>query len=182
VKKLKTTNRNATDSLNNSETTTLTGRLKKALPLFACLAGMALVMPACGDGVVYNTYRHTQAEGWDKTDTLFFDVLPLREAGVYRQTVGLRINESFPFNSVTLVVDCTVEPKHKTYSDTLRCRLTDNKGNMLGRGVSYYQYDFTASDLRLDEGDSLHIGVRHIMRRETLRGIADVGLQLSLAR
>lgn len=157
-------------------------RLRGALFMLAALAGMVSVMQACSGDVVYDTYNHTQLAGWDKADTLFFDVPPLRSAGIYRQNVGLRINESFPFTGITLVVDYTVEPEHRVCSDTLRCRLTDDKGNTLGRGVSYYQYDFTVSELRLNEGDSLHVGIRHIMRREMLPGVADVGLRLSLIR
>lgn len=154
-------------------------RLSNALLTLVALVGVVLMLEACRDDVVYDTYDHTQLVGWDKADTLYYNVSPLRTAGLYRQEVGLRINGSFPFTGVTLVVDQTVEPGHRLYSDTLRCKLTDNKGNTLGRGVSYYQFDFPVSELHLEAGDSLHISVRHIMKREILPGIADVGIRLS---
>ena len=42
--------------------------------------------------------------------------------------------------------------------------------------MSYYQYDFPLSTLRLKEGDSLALVVRHAMKREILPGISDVGI------
>lgn len=146
----------------------------------ACCAAVAL--SACGDGVVYDTYNHTQLNGWEKNDTLFFDVPPMVNDGRYRQSLGLRINESYPFTGLTLVVDQTVEPGHRQFTDTVRCRLVDAKGNMLGQGVSYYQYDFIVSDMELHRGDSLHIEVRHIMKREILPGIADIGMKMNLLK
>lgn len=137
-----------------------------------------LVLSACSGGVVYDTYNHTPINGWDKGDTLFFDVPPVVEAGLYRQEIGLRTNQNFPFTGITFVLDRTVEPGHRVSSDTIRCRLTDNKGNTLGQGVSYYQYDFVVSEISLNKGDSLHVGIRHIMKREILPGVADLGLRL----
>lgn len=152
-------------------------RLNRGIAVVAL--AVAVGLSACGGGVVYDTYRHTQLSGWGKEDTLFFDVPPLAEDGRYRQVVGLRINESFPFTGLTLVVDQTVEPGNRVFTDTVNCKLTDEKGHTLGQGVSYYQYDFIVSDLSLAKGDSLHIGVRHIMKREILPGIADIGLRMS---
>ena len=56
--------------------------------------------------------------------------------------------------------------------------IIDSKGNVEGKGVSYYQYDFPLSTLRLEKGDSLALVVRHAMKREILPGISDVGIML----
>lgn len=149
--------------------------------LFAATAA-AVVMSACGDGLVYDHYNHTSLTGWDKSDTLTFDIPPIALSGRYRQEIGLRINESYPFKSIAFVVEQTAEPGHRHTTDTLRCRLADDKGNHTGQGVSYYQYDFILSEVNLNEGDSLHISVRHAMKREVLPGIADIGLRLRLIR
>lgn len=157
-------------------------RLKHALRPLLALAVLVITLGACRGDVVYDTYDHTMLVGWDKADTLCFNIPPMKTQGLYRQEVGLRVNGSFPFTGITLVVDQTVEPGHRLYSDTLRCKLTDNRGNTLGHGVSYYQFDFPVSDLHLEAGDSLHIDIRHIMKREILPGVADVGIRLSRIR
>lgn len=138
-----------------------------------------LVLQSCSGGVVYDRYNHTRLSGWDKADSLFYDIPPVPADGRYRQEVGLRVNDEFPFTGLTLVVDQTVEPGHRLQSDTLNCKIADSKGRALGHGVSCYQYSFIASELSLNKGDSLHVSIRHIMKREILPGIADVGLCLS---
>ena len=50
---------------------------------------------------------------------------------------------------------------------------------MKGHGISTYQYNFHLTTLTLNEGDSLHIAVRHNMKREILPGISDIGIRLS---
>ena len=57
-------------------------------------------------------------------------------------------------------------------------KLADDKGNMLGQGISYYQYNFILVDRDLSKGDSLHVTVRHIMKREILPGISDIGFRM----
>lgn len=140
---------------------------------------MLLSFSSCDNGVVYDTYNHTQIEGWEKNDTLVFDVPRLVSSGRYRMEVGLRTNGTFPFTGLSVVVEQTVIPGYKTFTDTLRCRLTDEKGNVLGRGVSCFQYNFILSDVDLAKGDSLHVRVRHIMKREILPGISEVGLKVT---
>ncbi len=146
----------------------------------AFMAVAALFMlPSCDRGVVYYEYSHTPITGWEKNDTLFFDVPKVKEPGTYRVDIGLRTNESFPFTRLSLVVEQAIEPGHRVQTDTIDCRLADEKGNKLGQGISYSQYKFILSDINLHAEDSLHICVRHIMKREILPGISDIGLKIT---
>lgn len=146
--------------------------------LFTCVA-LALMLNSCDGGVVYDSYGHVDSDGWDKGDTLFFDVPPVKSSGNYAFSIGLRTNSSFPFMSLSVVVERQINPGNKVYADTLKCRLADEKGHLLGRGISCYQYDFDIPPVDLRQGDSLRVSVRHIMRRETLPGISDVGLKVA---
>ena len=139
---------------------------------------LCAMLLSCGSNVAYNQFCHTPIEGWEKNDTLVFDISPMTVAGHYRQEIGLRTCPSFPFTGVSLLVEQTIEPGHRVSRDTLKCRLADGKGNILGQGVGYYQYQFILKDLSLNKGDSLHVCVRHIMKREILPGVSDVGLKL----
>lgn len=152
---------------------------KLRLHIFTAVACVAMALYSCNSNVVYNKYNHTPLVGWEKNDTLVFDVPPMKESSRYRLELGLRTSTSFPFTGLSLVIDRTVEPGHILYTDTINCRLADDKGNVLGRGVSYFQYNFIVSDINLNKGDSLHICVRHIMKREIMPGISDIGLKIS---
>ena len=56
--------------------------------------------------------------------------------------------------------------------------ITDNEGNVLGTGINHYQYEMALPNIMLHIDDSLHVSVRHLMRRECLPGITDIGLTL----
>ena len=49
---------------------------------------------------------------------------------------------------------------------------------MLGHGVALYQFDLPLRKHFYLHGDSIHVRVRHNMKREILPGINDVGIQL----
>ena len=77
-----------------------------------------------------------------------------------------------------MIVEQKVMPGNVTRCDTVTCELTDDKGKVKGNGISNYQYVFHVSDRHYHKGDSLHISVRHDMKREILPGITDVGISL----
>lgn len=172
-----------------------------------CLVAFA----SCTGNMVYDHYEHTPISGWDKVDELTFDVPALKDSGRYATNLGLRVNDAFPFQSLTLVVEQYVYPtsiqnsksktqtskserinpfakevkvkrvvgKPKVYVDTITCSFFDRKGAVEGQGISYYQYHFRVSELDFQQGDSIHIVVRHDMKREIMPGIADVGISIS---
>lgn len=155
-----------------------TAQLKMRHTLYIILSA-AVILSACTGRTVYDKYLSTPVEGWERSDTLTFSIPKLTGTGRYRQEIGLRINGAYPFTAVSLLVEQTVEPGHRVTADTINCRLYDSKGNHLGNGVSYFQYSFILSDTELQKGDSLNIRVRHIMRRETLPGISDIGFKMT---
>lgn len=146
--------------------------LSRALPL-----AFAVCLLACSRGNVYVCYHHVPSGGWDKNDTLTYDVPPL-PSGRYREEVGLRIDRSYPFTSLSLVVKHIVLPSGYVHYDTLTCRLVDNNGKFRGQGVSLYQHTFHLNTLQLHDGDSLHVSIKHNMKREVMQGVSDVGIRL----
>lgn len=137
-----------------------------------------MLLNACSRGMVYDHFDHTPLAGWEKLDTLSFDVPAVADSGQYSTTLGMRINNTFPFMTLSLIVEQKVIPAGKTYIDTLTCQLIDKDGKILGRGVNNYQYRFPVSVISLHQKDSLHITIHHNMRREIMPGISDIGIQL----
>ncbi len=138
-----------------------------------------MLMTACSQDTVYSHYEHTSQTGWEKNDEVIFTTEPLAQGGTYLEELGLRINADYPFTQLTLIVQQTFSPSGKVKNDTLDCMLTDQKGNSLGSGISHYQYTFPLSTLSLNKGESVHIRVRHDMKREILLGISDIGIRLT---
>ena len=137
-----------------------------------------LLLTACKQRTVYYHYEHTPLSGWEKNDTLVFTTDTIAIDGTYGEEVGIRINGTYPFLQLNLVVEHLVMPAMTVKSDTLSCRLIDETGNALGNGVSNYQYLIPLTSLTLKKGDRLRIAIRHDMKREILPGISDIGLRL----
>ena len=154
-------------------------------------ATTAAIITSCKLRTSYSEYRHTPLEGWEKNDTLFYDVQPARQAGRYVQMLGIRIDDSFPYTSLSLIVEQSIIHKRKSgtdsplsyrtsyyKTDTVRCHFTDSQGRLSGPGINLHQYDFPIGTIDLRPGDSLHIKVRHTMKREIMPGVADVGIRI----
>lgn len=152
--------------------------MRKTLVSVAVAAG-ALALAACNGRYVYDKYVSTPIAGWEKNDTLSFEVSPVDSTLTYRSQLGLRITDAYPFTAVTLIVEHHVFPRDEVFVDTLHCQLADRRGNAAGKGISYHQYTFPITELHLQHGDSIHVRVRHDMKREILPGISDVGLSLT---
>lgn len=150
----------------------------RRLSLALLITAIAFITIGCNRNTVFFHYEHTSIAGWEKSDTLRMNIPPISAEGNYEERLGLRINGQYPFQSICLIVEQTVFPAGLFHKDTLNIRLTDQAGNMRGKGINYFQYDVTFRQLRLQQNDSLHIAIRHNMKREILPGIADIGIAL----
>lgn len=142
------------------------------------MAAALFVLAACNRRLVYDKYVGTPISGWEKNDTLSFEISPVDSSAAYASRLGLRITDAYPFTALTLIVEQHVYPRDEVFIDTLRCQLSDRRGNAVGKGVSYHQYQFPITTLNLQHGDSIHVRIRHDMKREILPGVSDVGISL----
>ena len=143
---------------------------------------VAVLLTACNHGTVYQHYEHVPNGGWETNDTLSFEIGPLLEAGTYQEKLELRIDEFYPFLGLSLKVEQTIFPRGERYFQTLSCDLIEKNGAYKGNGISFYQYGFDLNDLHLEKGDSIHIIVRHNMKREIMPGVTDIGILLKKIR
>lgn len=138
-----------------------------------------MVLCGCQRQVAYHAFHHVYEPGWDKTDTLHYDVKPLEADGNYRLDTELRTDKNYPFQQLMVEVEQTVYPSKETFHNVISCELISEKGVISGDGISYFQYQFHVRDLSLHQGDSIHISLTHNMKREIMPGITDVGVRLS---
>lgn len=151
--------------------------MRKTLTV-VCIAAVLTALAACNQHMVYDKYVGTPVAGWEKNDTLSFEISPIDSAADYASRLGLRITDEYPFTALTLIIEQHVYPRDEVYIDTLHCQLTDRRGNAAGKGISYHQYLFPIATLHLQHGDSIRVRVRHDMKREILPGVSDVGMAL----
>ena len=146
--------------------------------LLVCMAVALLMSTACSRRMVYDKYVNTPLAGWEKNDTLTFNIPGMAAPGTYSQQVGLRMTSAFPFTSISLIVEQRIMPRGKVLTDTIKCPITDIRGNFLGDGISSFQYMFPLREVTLNKKDSIHVSIRHNMKREILPGVSDIGLKM----
>ena len=134
----------------------------------------------CQKQVAYHAFRHIYEPGWDKTDTLHFDISPVTRDGNYRLDAELRTDKDYPFQQLTIEIEQTVYPSKEKFHNKIDCNLVSETGVIEGDGISYFQYQFLVRNLSLHQGDSVHISLTHNMKREIMPGVSDVGVKLSL--
>lgn len=88
-------------------------RKMKRMINFIFLMVAVFVLASCFQRTVYDEYAHTPIAGWEKNDTLSFDIPPILTTGYYQESLGLRITGAYPFTGLTLIVDQTIYPANK---------------------------------------------------------------------
>ena len=140
---------------------------------------LVLMFAACSDGVCVHHYEHVRPEGWVRTDTLHFQLPAVPNSGTYLLNLGVRYTHAFPYESIWLVTETQLQHPTSFRHDTLNLILNTPEGMPVGQGVGLLQYELTLDSLQLHKGQSGSISIYHIMSREAVPGIHDIGIRLS---
>jgi gliding motility-associated lipoprotein GldH len=142
------------------------------------ILAVALTMTSCSRQTIYSHYENISSDGWLRSDSVCFDISPVHEGGLFSETIGLRLTRQYQFMNLSLIIFQQTSSSQQQRTDTLNISIMDEHGQMQGDGINYYQYNMPLKDILLSDGDSLHVTVTHMMRRENLNGISNIGLSL----
>jgi gliding motility-associated lipoprotein GldH len=92
--------------------------------------------------------------------------------------VGLRVTNSFPYELLVIEVEQEYQHPKAQRLDTIYCQLADKSGDFTKKGINYFQYETQCLSLDLKKGQTGEIKIRHLMHREVLPGIMDVGVHI----
>ncbi|MCM1079399.1 MAG: gliding motility lipoprotein GldH [Bacteroidales bacterium] len=151
---------------------------RHSVTLLSAILCATLSLTACDDRRIYDHYEHTAVGGWEKNDALAFSISPLKKSGRYTLSLGLRTSDAYPFKNLSLVVEQTSFPSRQKAANVVNCNIVNRNGRRLGNGITLYQYSIPIRKKFHMRGDSLHITVRHNMKREILPGIVDIGIRM----
>ncbi|MBO4964200.1 MAG: gliding motility lipoprotein GldH [Prevotella sp.] len=139
---------------------------------------VAMLTTACDRKTVFHQYNHTTPAGWEKTDTMVYHVKSMNEGGLFKEEIDMRLNGTYPFTGLCVIVEQNILPANVTIRDTLNCSFDRPDNKYTTNGISYRQYKYHLKDIQLNKGDSIEIKIRHNMMREMLPGIADIGVKI----
>jgi gliding motility-associated lipoprotein gldH len=158
----------------------------KVSTLFYIIALMTTIMSAtsCSDPRTYDQYKSVSLQGWQRNDTLTFDI-PRQWEGNYQLDLCLRAAQTYPYRNLSVIIERKViyfrqrKKLEKTYNDTVNCEVINVKGTLVGhKGITSTEILQAVTSFRLNRNDSLQVKIHHIMNRESLPGISDVGIRL----
>ena len=139
-----------------------------------------LLFGACTRGVLLHHYQPVGADGWARADTLRF-VLPQAPAEAdYEVYLGMRYTNTFPYEGIWVVAETRLAHPTALLLDTLYLTTADEAGRSLGRGVAIGQREQLLGILRLHTGQGGTIRLHHIMTREVVPDISDIGLRVAI--
>ncbi len=158
----------------------------KVSTLLYIIALMVIAMGAasCSDPRTYDRYESVSLQGWSRKDTLTFNV-PRQWEGSYQLDLCLRAAQTYPYRNISMIIERKViyyrqrKKREKTYNDTINCEIINDKGILVGqKGITSTEIRQAITSFRLNRNDSMQVKIRHIMSRESLPGISDIGIKL----
>ena len=158
----------------------------KVSTLLYIIALMVIAMGAtsCSDPRTYDHYKSVSLQGWSRKDTLTFDI-PRQWEGNYQLDLCLRAAQTYPYRNISMIIERKViyyrqrKKREKSYNDTINCEIINDKGILMGhKGITSTEIRQAITSFCLNRNDSMHVTIHHIMNRESLPGISNVGVRL----
>ena len=147
---------------------------KSLILLFA-----ASLCMACDEQTVYHTFQSLPTEGWQRKDTLFFNVMVPDSATLYNVSVEVRNRNNYPYQNLPLLIYYDSPEALNIKKDTLELKLADSAGIWLGDGWGgLYQSTLSAGLIRIGKAGEYRFKITHLLPDEVLPGINDIGIKL----
>ena len=146
--------------------------------------GMFLLLAAglfsCrNEEVVFYTFNHLSANGWNKREIQTFVPEIEDSLSFYDIDISLRYTNDYAFSNLWLFIGYTDEEGFSC-TDTLECRLADVYGKWYGSGwgASYQQVIPFKKRFRFPRRGEYRFSIQQGMREDVIRHIEDVGLSV----
>ncbi len=141
---------------------------------------LSSIILSCTGGTVFHSYKPLSAEGWDRCDTICFDI-PKSVRDIHDGTlaIGLRTVAYVGIQDIVLAVEQRNGTGLISRCDTVRYPLNDTEGNALTKGVNHHQYEDRQLPFQQKEGQIVTICIHHLMTHETMHGITELGIKIN---
>lgn len=145
--------------------------------LWSLLCALGLCAACLGETRLHR-YLPVGKDGWERTDTLEFPFSPDSADTFFQVHVGLRVAPSFSYRRLWLGLRYDLIHPDTTYTDTLCYELSDSAGRLMGHGITRLQYERPVPPLYLRAGQSGTLRIYHLMKKEVIPDICEVGIRL----
>jgi len=141
-----------------------------------------LVMVSCDQPAFYNKYQAIEKVQWTKEKEYYFTFDIKDPTKAYDLDLFVRNSDRYPFQNLWLfmVQEPPIGPIHR---DTIACDLADDYGNWYGKGISLHERKIALYEhYAFPDSGRYILSFRQGMRRDTLPGIHEIGLRITVVQ
>lgn len=133
------------------------------------------LLTACTSDIVYSRFMPIPSEKWHVDSVAQFDYSIADTTAHYQLLVYVRHTERYPYQNMWLFLS------NGTMSDTIEFYLADDRGQWLGnKHHGFIEMPVLIEDsYHYADTGVYHLSVQQAMRDTLLRGITDIGLEIS---
>ena len=139
------------------------------------LSAIAISLTSCRNDIVYSRFIPIPSEKWHVDSVAQFDYTISDTNADYRMIIYVRHTGRYPYQNMWLFVN------DGSHCDTIEFYLADDRGRWLGdshHGFIEMPVLFEDNKHFPDTG-TYHLEITHGMRDSLLRGVTDLGIQIS---
>ena len=129
----------------------------------------------CFNDTVSLQYKHLGQEGWDRSDTLVFDLPEVKAGGEFLPSVLIRTDNLFPYYKLWLCYELELECPKLVLRDTMCVEFASQDVGIVTNGLIVRKYVQDSRSVRLTAGQRGRIRIYHLMMQEVMPGILEVG-------
>ncbi len=139
-----------------------------------------LLLSSCGQKTIYDKQFTIEDGKWYKDEAAHFEVNVEDTTTLYNYYLILRHKTDYRFSNLYLFLS-TEFPNHNVTRDTIECILADETGKWLGKGWSDIKEDniLLRKNLKFPLKGKYNFYFQQAMRRDTLKGIVNIGIRIS---
>ena len=140
---------------------------------------LILILGSCDHSRLFEEYRSVSDHNWYYKDTFEYEVNIRDTTSRYNLYLNLRNKLNYPYRNIWLMVS-TAAPEDQLSRTKREFKLANKNGEWLGQGLGdIYDHRFIMRKKVKFRNMGQHtFKINHLMRKDTLPGIMDVGLRL----
>ena len=148
-------------------------------------SGMLLVVAAmffssCHSRILYEKTISVPQEGWNQEKFLAYTIPVEDTVNQYQISLLIRNDARYDYSNLFLFINTTA-PGGEGIRDTVEIRMSDEKGNWIGKGIgSKYTLEIPfKTHVQFPQSGSYILEIEQGMRAEYLQHITDVGIRIT---
>ena len=148
----------------------------------AILTILPVLTSSCIGNTLQHQFVHIGKDGWYRNDTVTFNLPAATFEGRHAVDTEIRTVCPFQYQRLYVVRELMLQAPLMAYKDTICIETASSPSTNDERGVTLRCYSHSDSTLLLKEGQKVQMKIYHIMSREVLPHITDIGIKVRTIR